>query len=250
MKLPRAALFSALLALPGLAQISPTDLLASATDRPVPAIRHYRPDGTLVRQITAGTGRVWLGVARTPAGDIVCTRSLPRGVNVFDRATGAEVASFDVAAGQGVPLDVSVFSDGTLALGIHGSGEVLYSTPSGTLILTVAPASMVDPNGSHVDFWDELWVSDITAARIYRIDRTGALVSELPLPFGPSDLVRTPDGTLWIADGVTPNVHHYDAAGTALGGFPTNLSGPSRGLALAADGTLLVTDPGSSAVCP
>ena len=233
------ALSIAVLSPAGLAQVAPTDILVNLLGTSS-SIDHYRADGTLVQRMNVGTGVSWAGASLTPTGEIVCTRRVPFGVNVFDPVSGNQVGTFDLKGGTGSPGDVSVFSDGTLAVSAFFNGEVQLYTQSGTFLQAFAPASMGFPYGSHVDSHDHLWVCDLGTDRLFQFDRTGLLLNELDLPFEPFDLVVAPDDTLWITGRQDRLVHHYDRSGNSLGSFPTGISSRLHGLALAVDGSLWV----------
>src|SRR5687767_6943465 len=105
-------------------------------------IERFRPDGTHVWTSTGGTGSQWEGCSYTPQGRVVTTRRSPdHGVNVFD-SNGAQVHSFTTPQVNFVPGDVSVFSDGTIAV-TDQVGKVHLYTESGAFISTIVPAGSI-----------------------------------------------------------------------------------------------------------
>lgn len=224
------------------AEVLPGDVLIN--DFIDSVIRHYRADGTLVRTLS-GTGSGWEGAAVTPDGNVVTTRRTPQpGVNIFD-ADGRQVASFNTPEVD-MPSDVSVFSDGTIAVNDQTNDRevVLYR-----------------PDGSHVDTWplpiaawgstvgldETLWVTWYGGFRIAQLGRDGSLLRDIPLGFRPGDMVVDPaDGTLWVSHNDGARVFHLAPEGSVLGSFPVALSGSFNAIGLAPDRSLLVTSDSSS----
>src|SRR5688572_6912662 len=147
---------SLLLAGSAQAQMAPGDVLVTVHDFSS-RLLCLRPDGTLRWTGTGGTGDDWVGCAVTAQGNVVVTRAAPaRGVNVFDR-DGVQIHSF--ATPQIISAaDISVFSDGTLA--ISDVGKIELYTESGSYLGAMHPPAANRPWGTHVDRNDHLFVCD------------------------------------------------------------------------------------------
>jgi hypothetical protein len=243
--LHRPLLATVLLAAPLQAQIQVDDILVSFIGSPGLAV--HRPDGTLVVQAGALTGTNYQGVAQTPEGLLVTTRGWPADGLDFIDMTGTEVRTFDTPQTTTIPGDVSVFSDGTLAV-VDQSGDVDLWDPAGNYQGSITAPGMVHPVGIWIDASDDLWVVDMLSGVggiIWHFDRAGVLLGSFSTSFGPGDMLRAPDGTLWVTDRLTGLVYHLDAAGAVLGSFQAvSVIGTSNffyGLALASDGTLWAT---------
>jgi hypothetical protein len=210
-------------------------------------VRHYRADGTFAGAFS-GTGTAWEGAAVTPDGRVVTTRRTPRqGVNIFD-ASGTQIASFDTPEVD-LPSDVSVFSDGTIAINDQtDEREVVLYRPNGAHVSSYPLP--VGAWGSTVGPDDTLWVTWFGGARIAHLARDGTLLGDFALDFQPGDVVVDPaDGTLWVSHNNGARVYHLDVDASVLNSFPVDLVGSFNAIALAPDRTLLVTsDNGGSRI--
>ena len=210
------------------------------------SIGHYRPDMTHVRTITHGTGWNWQGAGVTANGEIVVSRWYPTpGVNVFG-TDGVEQISF-AAPGLTYTADVSVFADGTLAVSGQTAGRIDLFGVDGTSKGAIASPTLKLAFGTYVDENDHLWVADVDVAgansgRILRFDRGGTLLASVTLNWEPSDMIRAPDGTLWVTDRQQGRVRHLTENLAEIGSFTASGTGSYQtGIAMANDGTLLVT---------
>ncbi|MBX6313288.1 MAG: hypothetical protein IRY99_10300 [Isosphaeraceae bacterium] len=216
-------------------------------------IQRYGTDGTLLQTYT-GTGKAWQGVSLTPDGHMVTTYRINGptnpGVNLFD-PEGVQVASFGTSAiTNGLPGDVSVFADGTLAINDQDGNRVLFYSQTGDLIRAVGLSGVVHPFGSTVGSDHILYVAGLDSSNIGRVQPDGKVLSPIRLSFQPGDLVMSPlDGTLWVSDFYGDRVVHLDTAGTVLGSFSIDLTGVFAGIGLAPDGqSLYVTTQASTVI--
>ncbi|MHC4443862.1 MAG: HYR domain-containing protein [Planctomycetota bacterium] len=205
------------------------------------SIGQYR-NGTLLTTFT-GTGERWEGASLTPDGKVVTTRRRDNGVNIFI-PDGTQFFSFDTAEITFVPADVSVFSDGVLAVGDQ-SGEVELYTQAGIHLDTWTAPDFERAFGSYIDIHDNLWIADPRSigknnGAIYTFARDGTLLRSLVLDFEPGDLIVAEDETLWVSDRNNHIVKHLIADGTLLGSFQTAVNGKFNTIAMDLDGTLWV----------
>ncbi|MEO6707994.1 MAG: hypothetical protein ABI054_12100 [Planctomycetota bacterium] len=203
-----------------------------------PGLKRLRQDGTVVWSASGGTGAYWEGCSLTPQGHTVTTRRSPQpGVDVFDW-NGVEIGNFATPEVT-LPGDVSVFSDGVLAVDDQYGGVKLY-TEAGSYLSTMVAPGQTGPFGSYVDRHDQLFACDL-GRQILKWDRSGQLLLTIQLSYQPGDLVVASDQTLWVTDRNGNKVRHLDPAGTPLGEFPVLGIGNFCGIALGSDGTLFVT---------
>ncbi len=214
-------------------------------------IERLRQDGTPVWTSSGGTGTEWEGCTLTSQGRVACTRRGPQaGINLFD-ASGAQVQEFPTPTVAFVPGDLSMFSDGTLAV-VSQAGPVQLYTQAGTFVSSMN-AGALHPFGCHIDSHDNLFLCDIVGpsgiqGRLHKLNRAGQVLLSIPLPWDPADLVAAPDDTLWVADRINKKVRRLDAGFGQLGEFPVAVSGLFSSIALADDGTLFVSGESSTSI--
>lgn len=217
-------------------QALPGDVLVCLSDADNCAIRHVRDDGTFVRWCTALVPAC-SGAALTPSGNYATAAWLPSRLLVFD-ATGAPLSSTPLPQIPGNPGDVAVFADGTLAVANQGGSVETYDETGAHRGSFTAPG-MGLPYGLHVDASDTLWACDVDGTpALFAWNRQGALIRSIPLGFAPGDLVRDPDGSLWVTDRAARDVVHLAADGAPIGSFHTIAQGSFDSLGQHPDGTL------------
>lgn len=209
---------------------------------------HYRADGMFVQTFDTTGGGALEGATITKGRKLITTRRGPTpGIYIFD-ADGNRV-SFDTPQ-VSLPGDVSVFSDGTLAVSDQGDGVVLYSQADQYLGTISDPVitGVSSPFGSTVGPDDSLWIAMFSAGTA-RFSRDGTLLAAIDPSYEVQDLAVDPiDGTLWIPspDGF---LHHLTEDGSELSSFMTAATPPFlRGIAVAADQTLYVTSQNSTSM--
>lgn len=197
-------------------------------------IQRYSATGTLLQTFT-GTGTGWSGASLTPGGNLVTAYRNPSvGIDIFS-PNGTQTASF-AATGNGNPLDVSVFPDGTLALCDFSNGSVQFWSQAGVQGPTVALPGITNPYGSTVGSDGILYVAGGTTNKLARVSAGGVWLGNVNLPFSPGDLVMNPvDGTLWVSGVLNEQVEHITTTGTVLGIFPSGFIGGLLGIGLAPD---------------
>src|SRR5687768_4379288 len=197
-------------------QMTSGDILLNVFNN-TPRVVCFRPDGTHRWTSSGGTGTDWLGCAVTRQGHVVVTRRTPTiGVNVFD-SSGAQIHQFLTPQVAGLTGDVSVFSDGTLAI-VDQNAKVHLYTEGGTYLSSMQSAGLQAPFGCYIDRHDNLFLCDVTSAgqtpgSIQKLSRSGQWLATFPLSFIPGDVVVAPDDTLWIADRNSHKVVHLSSAG-------------------------------------
>ena len=170
---------------------------------------HYRPDGTVVQTSNSGTGTAWFGAAILPGGNWVTTRIGPKhGVNIFDSVTGAEIAHWNMPPGFGrAPIDVGVFSDGTLAV-VEQSGEVWHLDVAGNLIASWLVSK--HPYGILVDARDHVWTCDIKNGVLWHTDDKGNKINSFSTGSSAMDVTIAKDGTLFVGRRDFARVSHLE----------------------------------------
>jgi streptogramin lyase len=207
-------------------------------------IQQYSPSGVL-KQTFTGTGEGWQGASLTQGGNLVTTfrNNGPSGpgVDIFS-PNGTQIASFSTtqvsAAG-----DVSVFPDGTLAISdqVGSRGIALYSQ-IGTYRGTLALPGASNPLGNVIAADGSLWVTDVTADRLFHLNESGTVLANFAVGFNPTDVVvDRVDGSLWVSDFGAPTIHHLSSTGLDLGNFSSAAPGRSVGIGFAPNGALWTT---------
>ena len=232
------ALLLTCLPAPAYAQMVPGDLLLNSFNNP-DVLVHYRPDGAVVQTSGTGTGTLWIGAALLPDGNWFTTRITPtNGVNIFDGVTGTEVATWDMAGFSGLPADVGVFSDGTIAV-VDQGGKVWRFDTAGNVIGSWNVSG--HPTGILVDDQDHVWTCDITAGVLWHTDDQGNKINVFSTGGSVVDATMAQDGTLFVARWNTGEVAHYAQDGTFLGSFLATGNVLTGGVAMGEDQTLWVT---------
>ena len=211
------------------------------------SVQRYSATGTLLQTFT-GTGTVWDGASLTPDGNLVTSyRSPGQGLNIFNPA-GTQITTF-AATGNSFPQDVSVFSNGTLALCDYLSSTVQFWSQAGVQGSTVTLPEGTNPSGSTVGSDGILYVGGFGNKTLVPVSADGVSLGAVSLTFVPGDLVMNPvDGTLWVSGASNGMVEHITTTGTLLGFFPTGLTGTFAGIGLAPDDNSLYVTSTTSAV--
>jgi len=225
----------------GAAPLEPGDVLLNHFGG---KIQQFRGDA-LLDTIFGGTTDSWAGVAATRAG-LVATmyRSPEVGIAVFD--PGDDLVGEPPVAGMTVPTDIDAFSDGAFAVPSRNDDEIFLVTAAGDVLDTI-PDPMSGPTALDVAPDDTIWVVNHNSQDVEHFSRAGADLGGFALGFEPGEIVVDPaDGTLWITNRSTGAVQHRSAAGAVLGEIDTGITAsgttPLLGLAMTADGILLVLD--------
>ncbi|MCP3919111.1 MAG: hypothetical protein GY711_26510 [bacterium] len=220
-----------------LAQVQEGDLLVNTSS----GLRLYRPDGTFVAETTGATGSNFYGASFTPSGLWVSAFSSPhRGVALFD-STGQEVSTFPTPEVTSIG-DVSVFSDGTIAVADQQGRQIELYTQAGVHQLTIQLPGAGRPFGTVVDADDELWVTDSALNQIHHYDQAGTHIGMFSTGACPSgDVDVAEDGTLWTILTDIGAVRHYSRNGTLLGSFSTGWFTTAVGCAVDMDGNIWVS---------
>jgi len=217
------------------------------------SIQHYRGDGTHVLSTVGGSGDRFLGPALLPDGRLLANRRNPNGFNLFDAATGLPLDSRDTPALTQLTGDGGALSDGTVAIVEQSTGALLFAL-DGTHIATLADPGIFLAYSLFVDENDDVWIGDlrhpgVDEGAVWHFRRNGTLIRSIATPFSVGDLVVATDGSIWATDYRNGDVYGLDSTGAVLTSFATPLPTPQfHGIAMAIDGTLLVTSYGASEV--
>ncbi len=228
-----------------------------------PNIQEYTPAGTLVQTYT-GTGYDWEGATVTPSGLLVTTRrhiaaqpTSANGINVFDN-TGTQVATFGTPeiSSTKYPGDISVFADNTLAVSDQNNGTHVirkYSLAGvhlGDITLPVVGGVNDTTFGSTISPTNTLWMSDPGDGKLYEVNESGTLLSNLSLPFLPLDMIVAPDSTLWVTENHSSTIHHLQPLTSTTFNALTSITAGFEALGIAMDsgGDILVTGPSATTV--
>jgi sugar lactone lactonase YvrE len=213
------------------------------------------------------TGAVATGAATANFTDTIRARHPAGGTLVLDtrapslsRVVGGKVRwRYALAGAQPGELNgpgaLAVHPDGRCFVSNTGNDEVLVFGAEGQRLPTVGrrghgPGELRRPRGIALDAEGGLWVADSLNHRVQRFDSNGKFDRMLgeqgplgdaagPRLNGPSGLVLSAEGSLWVADAGHFRVARYAIAdGTFEGGYA--LAAPPRALALDALGNLSV----------
>jgi DNA-binding beta-propeller fold protein YncE len=204
-------------------------------------IQRYDNAGNLLQTYT-GSGGLWTGASLTPQGFIATARRSPTaGVDILN-PNGTQFLTFDTPA-VNVPGDISVFADGTMAIGSQLSSTIEFYSSTGIHLRSVSGPNQ--PYGSTIAPDGTLWVGGVGGVgfgfKHYKED--GTLLGSFSTSFMPGDVVADPhDGTLWVTEREDSAVAHLDASGTLLNSFSVDFSFAFDGIAMAPDQTLYLVD--------
>lgn len=213
----------------------PGEILFCVPD--VPSIQRYGANGTL-RQTYFGTGsNYWTGDALTPDGNLVTAYDdgpSGKGIDIFNPG-GTQITTFAVT-GNSSPSDLSVFSNGTLALNDFSNNTVQFWSQTGTLLNTVTLPSVSNPTGSTVGSDGILYVACSGSKKLAQVNSNGSFLGLISLSFSPGDLVMNSlDGSLWVIDKSNQRVQHLKTDGTVLGSIASAGFNTYAGIGLAPD---------------
>jgi sugar lactone lactonase YvrE len=193
--------------------------------------------GSVVASSPAGTSaHIGLDIDRN--GNWVTSRRFPNKIEIYD-PSGTSIASFLTPQLAGLASDVSLFADGTIALGDQHSSFVHLYAPDGAYRGVFLAG--YTPWMSTVDAQDRLWVIESNLSppfTIRTLDRSGVHLQSFQVPFRANDLVVAPNGDLWVSDLDYAKVYHLNSTGGMLGSFPTGFSASGWGIGLASDGSI------------
>jgi len=214
-------------------------------------IQQYRSGG-LVDTIVGGTTDSWAGVAATRTGLVATMYRTPVvGIAIFDPGDG--LIGEPPVGGIPVPTDIDAFSDGAFAVASQNTDEIVLLSAAGAVLGAIDNATMNGPIALDVAPDDTIWVVNHNSQDVEHFSRAGADLGGFALAFEPGEIVVDPaDGTLWITNRSTGAVQHRSVAGAILGEIDTGISAsgttPLLGLAMTADGILLVLDVAESRI--
>ena len=242
------------------ADLLPGDVLVndlSAPNGTTPAsygnITQYR-NGSLVQTYAIPGASTWEGVGLTPGGDIVTTYRQPTATVAIFNPSGSLVKSFSIADQTSAPGDVSVFSDGVIAISDQVHGQVLEYDQNGNYLRALQPSYGINPFGNTATSGNSLWIADPSGKNVYEFDELGNELHNFQVldtnytPFTPGDLVVS-GGNLYVTD---RNINVYqipiNPSDPSNQGLATNVldasqgtgTGRITGIALAGDGSLYV----------
>jgi hypothetical protein len=221
------------------AQLLPGDLVLNVFSGTADLV-HIRADGTLVRTwTTAESLGNCRGAAVMPDGRVLTSRSnSPVGFSLFDE-DGVE--TMVTTEGHFGLRDTDVFSNGVLVVaGLYTKGVVAFRA-DGTKVRTYGEGLIGDAVGLYVDREQTLWVTDMITHGIWRFAADGTVLLYFTPGYGANDLVRDAHGDLWTIDAGYGFLRRHAVDGTLLNTYPTRISYYGSGIALARDGSLLVS---------
>ena len=223
----------------GLAQVAPDDLILSMWDG-IPDVVIVRPGGAVVQSFasTSSPGRCQ-GATLTSNNEILTSRWNPAGGFTLFGIAGGE-AEFDPPS-LAFTGDTAVLGNGNLLV-VDQSGHVDVFSPGGNHLFAIGAGLLDHPWGLFVDAQDTLWVGDKGVGQdLFRFQPDGTLMLSLELGVSPGDLLRSPDGTIWLMDEATGLIHQFALDGTLLFSIITPTGQYGAGLAMEADGTLVAS---------
>ncbi len=208
-------------------------------------VRQYMPDGRL-RVVISGLSAPE-GIVAFPDGSLVIAEQGKNRLVRYDPGTKT-LAPFLNLENKAAALGV----DGIVLDARPGAapGIIVPDSPNGTLLRasldgqTVAEIArgFIRPTGVWVEAGGGLLVADETGGTLDRVrpDRTLQKLADLPVP---DDVVEDGAGNIFVTTLGDGAIHVIPAATGQASVLVTGLSDP-QGLALDADGNLVVTDPG------
>jgi hypothetical protein len=119
-------------------------------------------------------------------------------------------------------------------------GELELYSPTGVHQGTFSAPGLSHPYGVHVDTNDTVWACDLQPYRLLQWDRQGTLLQTIDLSFDPGDLVRDPDGSLWVTHRYYNYVEKLSETGDPISSFLPEVDGFGylQCIGLFPDGTL------------
>lgn len=232
--LPLLAPVVALTTPPAAAQVAPGELLMS-TFTAAGGFAHHASDGGEVAAYDPWSSGLYTGAAILPDGTwAACRRAPAPGLVVYDPASGGEVLNVDVPGLTSDTGDVALRSDGSLVLADWGADVLRRVDPATGILLDVYPVPADGGFGLWIDEADEMWVTDFKGHQVLHLAADGTFIGTFSA-VEPYDVVKAPDGTLWVHGGGF--IQHFEQDGTSLGFFDSGIQ-LGYGLALMEDGTL------------
>lgn len=187
------------------------------------------------------------GVAAAPDGGVYVADTWNHRVQHLG-ADGQVVAVWKTASPMWGPRAVAVGPDGRVYVADTGNKRIVVFDPTGREVATIGrpgdgPGELVEPVGLAIDpETGTLWVADTGNRRVQAFDLDGRPRAQWRVPgwesFQTEPYLAWRDGLVWASDAPAGRVNGFDATGVLVRSLA--VPGMPRGLALAADGTLLV----------
>ena len=225
-------------------------------------------DGRHVRTIGAGFLKAPAYVAVGPVDGRIYVSDRGRDSVVVYSATGELLRILDPAgvdptgsAPAWRPLALGFAPDGTLYVtDASARQQIVVFSPTGRRTGSFGAALPVGRTGQTLSFAngvaatrDRVLVADSNNGRILILDRSGALVREIPTQGLPRGIAALPDGRFIVADAAAGSVTAYSADGrqtaeAGLSGASAGLFAEPSGVAVSDDGRIFVADSGKGRV--
>ncbi len=200
------------------------------------------------------------GIAIGPDGTVFVTDHYNRRVQRFT-AAGAWLASWPTGGADAAPFGIAVDRAGRVLVTDLAAGRVDVWSMEGAPIASwggrgAGPGELADPWGIAVDGAGDVFVADHGNHRVQRFDGAGVPVGAWGEPgdgdgqlLGPMGLAIARDGSLLVTDLAGDRVRRFSRTGDLLGvtrGAELARGAPAAGVALDADGALILVAPGRS----
>ena len=205
----------------------------------------YTPDGRL--QVVVSGLSAPEGIVALPDGSLVIAEQGKNRLVRYDPKTKALTPFLNLenkasALGvDGIVLDARPPAAASIIIPDSPNGTLLRASLDGLTVTEIA-RGFVRPTGAWVEADGSLLIADENAGTLDRVrpDRTLEKLADLPVP---DDVVEDSVGNIFVTTLGDGAVHVIPAAARQDAILVTGLASP-QGMALDADGNLVVTDPG------
>ncbi len=225
-------------------------------------------DGSRIATIGAGFLKAPAYVAVGPVDGRIYVSDRGRNAVLVYSATGELLRVFDPAGTDPTstvppwrPLAVGFAPDGTFYVTDSSARQqVVEFSPTGRRVGALGAEIPVGRTGQPLSFAngvtatrDGVLVADSNNGRILMLDRSGALVREIPTQGLPRGVAALADGRFVVSDAALGTVSAYSADGALTGeagltGVSAGLFTEPSGVAVSDDGRIFVADTGSGRV--